>query len=389
MTEIQPVRMMRPNVNYNAVKIDIHNPQAKDTAQAVKIDVNNPQVKVGNKHCSNPVHADKTYDMPQKSVYDMPEKSIYEPKKEEEKKDKSATTPIVPAPVVIAKAAVEPVKVEEPASVLKAEKVETPVKAEPETKSEVKDAPKEPKFEAKAENKTIDAKISAEEEKKAEAAPKTVKIEEPKAATPQLDINAFIAKLADPDYNVQAQAMAATMQVALKAPEVADELLDKKVIDTLINVMTKDTSKLEGPTAQQIQIREKMVKGEKVTKEEAAEAEKTTPMELAERNKLYSMYTLASLQKVYADNIQKMNGTTPPLAELPGAAEIVEQATKNPNPMVRASALDALSYNQKPEYKKDLETIFKTAQNDEAEFVRVVAQEALKELSKAEEQPKA
>ena len=175
--------------------------------------------------------------------------------------------------------------------------------------------------------------------------------------------------------------------LAQSSPDKATALLDVKVIDTLLGIMDTDSSKLEGPTAQQLQIREKIIAGKPVTEAETAEANKISPMEQAERNKQYAIYTIAILQKIYGAEIEKINNTIVPLTELPGAAGIVEQVKNNPNPMVRASGIDALSYNQRPEYKQDLTTLFAIAQKDKDAVVQQAATKAIEKLAQVSAAP--
>ena len=94
------------------------------------------------------------------------------------------------------------------------------------------------------------------------------------------------------------------------------------------------------------------------------------------------MYAAATLQKLYGEEVQKLNNSTVPLTELPGAVTVVEQLKNNPNPTVRKSAIEALSYIQTPAYAKDLETIFSIAQKDQDENVQKAATEALDKAQK-------
>ena len=213
------------------------------------------------------------------------------------------------------------------------------------------------------------------------AAPQAVEVKAPEAAKPSVDVNAFIAKLSGSDYEQQAGAMEAIADLAQNSPKQASALLDVKVIDTLLGIMQTDSSKLTGPTPAQLQIREKIMGGKPVSEAETAEANKITPMELSERNKQYAIYTVAILQKLYGSEIEKMNSSVVPLTELPGAAGIVEQIKNNPNPMVRASGIDALSYIQRPEYKQDLSTLFTVAKSDKDVNVQQAATKALEKLA--------
>lgn len=351
MTQIPAVQAPQYQItaqpSYNAVKIDIHNPQVN--AQSCTQNPVKPSYK-----------EDPVYTYPQSSVYEVPKQSIYEPKQVTVTQPQSVQeVPTVPPPVIV-----QPTVVQTPSksSAVNATKtsVETPVATVEPKKIEVK-AP-----EVKAESK--------------------------------VDINEFISKMTSSDFEQQANAMEAIAEMVQSTPQKATELLDAKVIDTLLGIMSKDSSKLEGPTPQQLQIRENIMTGKPVTDAEKVEANKITPMELAERNKQYAIYTVAILEKLYGSEVEKISNTVVPLTELPGAAGIVEQVKNNPNPMVRAAALDALNYIQRPEYKQDLTTLFTIAQKDKDPSVQQIATKALEKIAKADapkineaqiEQPKA
>jgi uncharacterized membrane-anchored protein YjiN (DUF445 family) len=172
--------------------------------------------------------------------------------------------------------------------------------------------------------------------------------------------------------------MATTVQ---NNPEQAKDLLDTKVMDGLTNVIQADTSKLEGPSQQQLEIKNKIAQNKTVTDAEKAEADKVSPKEQAEMNKKYALYTTAMLQKVYGDSVEKMSNSVVPMTDLPDAAVVVEQVKSNSNPAVRSAAVDALSYIQRPEYKKDLNTIFTLAQKDQDAGVQEAAKTALDKLA--------
>lgn len=334
-----PQAPIAPQPSYNAVKIDIHNPQ-----------VNAPS-------CSQcqacaPVTA-PVYEYPQAPVYEVPKQSIYTPTPQQPVVAQPPAVqelPSVPPPVIV-----QPTITQIPAATIP---VATPA---------------------------IDATPITTPA--AVAAPQTVEVKAPEVTTPQIDLNEFISKLTSPDYEVQASTMESIADLVQKSPQKATELLDVKVVDTLLNIMGTDTSKLAGPTPQQLQIREKIMSGKPVTEAETTEASKITPMEQAERNKQYAIYTVAILQKLYGSEIEKMNSTVVPLTELPGAAGIVEQVKNNPNPMVRASGIDALSYIQRPEYKQDLTTLFTVAQKDQDLNVQQAAKKALEKLAKIADAP--
>jgi len=302
---------------------------------AVKIDINNPQVSTQPAHQVQqqaPVYTAPMYDYPQAQVYEMPVQSVYNQPQNYATPPIAQIAPPVPQPVVVQSQATS------------GEAMQTQTSGPSQTQ--------------------------------------TVDVKAPEKSTPKLDINEFISKLTSPDYEVQASAMEAIALLAQDSPQKATELLDVKVIDSLVGIIGKDSSKIEGPTPKQLQIREKIISGKKVSEAEMAEASKITPMEKAERNKMYAMYTVAILDKLYGSEIEKMDKTVVPLTELPGAANIVEQVKSNPNPMVRAAAVDALSYVGRPEYKQDLTTILTVAKNDKDANVKKAATVALDKLNK-------
>src|SRR5574344_1071391 len=208
----------------------------------------------------------------------------------------------------------------------------------------------------------------------------TPKVEQPAPINPQVDLNSFIARLTNPDYEVQAAAMEEIANMVKDEPQKATELLDEKVVKSLQDIIKADSSKLTGPTAQQVTARQKMLAGQKISDEETKLANTITPMEQSERNKSYAMYTMSIMEKLYGEEVKKLANTTVPLTELPGAVEIVEQLKDNPNPMVRTSAIEALSYIQQPAYKEDLKTLFQIAKNDQDKNVQDAAKVALSKL---------
>lgn len=221
--------------------------------------------------------------------------------------------------------------------------------------------------------------------KAAEAAKPEVVPSEP--VTPQVDLNSFIAKLANPDFDAQVSGMEEIAKMVKESPEKATELVDTKVFDALTNIINFDSSKLEGPTAEQVAAREKIMSGKEVTDQEKTLANTISPQEKAERNKSYALFTSAIMQKLYADEVARLSNSTVPLTELPGAVTIVDQLKDNPNPMVRASAIEALSYLQNPEYKKDLTTVFTVAKDDKDPNVAEAAKAALDKLNQVQAQP--
>ena len=346
----QPMQPVAQQPSYNAVKIDIINPQA------------------GAPMAQQPQYAQPTmsyYNPPQGQIYNYPQATqqpYYMPPQMTQAPVPQPTAPAavptqetqaIPSPVATAPIKTEPQAAPQP-QVVQQQNINVPPSVVP-------------------------APVVTPEKP---AAAKPVEVVPPAPVTPQVDLNGFIAKLTNPDYEVQANAMEEIANMVKDEPQKATELLDEKVINALNNIITADSSKLEGPSAEQIAARQKLMSGQKLTDEENKLANTMTPMEQAERNKSYAMFTESIMQKLYGDEVQKLSNTTVPLTELPGAVTIVDQLKDNPNPMVRASAIEALSYIQQPAYKEDLKTLFTIAQKDQDKNVQDAANAALDKLSK-------
>ena len=227
-----------------------------------------------------------------------------------------------------------------------------------------------------------DAKKAVDNTKNADKTAK-VDVKAPKELKPQVDVNAFIAELTNPDFEKQAKSMENIATMVNKEPQKATELLDERVVKSLNDILTKDTKNMVGPTKEQMEARQKIMSGKQVSDSEKELANKMTPKEQAERNKSYALFTMAIMQKLFGDEVEKLSGQVVPITELPGSVSVVEQLKSNPNPMVRASAIESLSYIQRPEYKNDLNTIFTIAKNDQDKNVQETATAALEKLNKA------
>ncbi len=231
------------------------------------------------------------------------------------------------------------------------------------------------------------AAVAAPEVQPKEVKPETtqpkVEVVKPEELKPQVDINAFIAELTNPDFEKQASAMENIAMMVNQEPQKATELLDERVVKALTDILNADTKELVGPSKEQMEARQKIMTGKQVSDAEKELANAMTPKEQAERNKSYALFTMAIMQKLFGDEVQKLSGQVVPITELPGAVAVVEQLKSNPNPMVRASAIESLSYIQRPEYKNDLNTIFTIAKNDQDKNVQETATAALAKLNKA------
>ena len=369
-----------PQPNYNAVKIDIHNPSVGNATCPIQQPQYNPQYAP----VTSPYYTD-----PQTQLYDYPQAVNYQPAYLPQAQapataSASATAnaaataqPVVQQPVVQQPAVQQPAPQACPPCP-PCPAVPAPQVAEAAAAATVSAAPQQVNI-----NQAPQPAPVVTEAPKAPAEAPKVEVVPPAPAAPLIDLNSFLARLSNPDFEVQANTMEeiANMVNDETQKAKATELLDSKVIDALTNIMTVDSSKLAGPTQEQIAARQKLMNGQQISDQEKALATTITPMEQAERNKSYAMFTSAILQKLYGDEINKLTGTTVPLTELPAAMTIVDQLKDNPNPMVRTSAIEALSYIQKPEYKKDLTTLFTIAKNDQDKGVQEAAAAALDKLN--------
>lgn len=214
-----------------------------------------------------------------------------------------------------------------------------------------------PNAEAKNEVKTPEKAIesfkgqAAEENKN--VTKKRPEIVKPETLKPQLDLDGLVEILNGKDYEEQANAMEAIAQVSKLAPEKADELLDVKVIDSLIGIMSQDTSKVP-------------------------EADR----KVVQRNKEYAMYTTAILQKQYTDGVKKVADATVPMEEIVGMAGIINELKSDEAAGSREAALASLSYIKAPEYKANLKDLLVEASRDIDPAVRKRAEKELAELDK-------
>ncbi len=213
--------------------------------------------------------------------------------------------------------------------------------------------------------------------------------------TKTVDIEKTITSLRSENYDIQALQMEEIAKIAAVEPDLLPEYIKSDVFSSLIDILNKDTTKLEAPSKEQIEIRDKALanlevlaiaqsKGEKLeeteipypdlTGEEINTALTLTSMEQAERNKEYAMYIIAVLSRTYADDVKKVSGNTVPLTDLPGMAEIVDTLRYNKNWLIRIAAIDALQICYRPEYKEETLEILKLASQDKHPQVAQVAQ---------------
>ena len=356
-----------PQPSYNAVKIDVNNPSVTPAGACA------PNVGVSQQY--NPQYATPTapyYNYPQAQLYNYPQAPAPYYMPPQTQQPQSAQPPACPPCPVCQPQQAAPAVAAVPAATpaVPAPQVTVQAPAPQLVNQQNMNVPPAP---------VVTQPIAAVQP--ASAVQPKVDVVPPSPMTPQVDLNAFIAKLTSADYEAQANGMEEIANMVKDEPQKATELLDEQIVNNLTAIIKKDSSKLAGPTKEQVAARQKLMGNKKVTDAEKQLAMTITPMEQAERNKSYAMFTLAIMQKLYGEEVAKLTNQTVPMTELPGMVTVVEQLKNNPNPMARVSALEALNYIQQPAYKQDLETLFKIAQNDKDPSVKEAAKSAQQKLN--------
>lgn len=224
----------------------------------------------------------------------------------------------------------------------------------------------------------------------AQPAATTAPTEATQPATPAvetLNVPAFTQRISSDNLEDAGKAIEEVADIAQTKPNEAPQLLDTGLMEALLGVIGKDSSALEGPTDKQKELRQQVLEGKQLSEADMAEANKITPLEMAERNKQYALFTTAILQNSLIDEFKKTNNMTPDIKDLPGMEQIVSTVKDNPNPMLRASALAALAYNARPEYKSVMTEIFELSKKDADENVQKVAEEGLAKLATIADAP--
>ena len=205
-------------------------------------------------------------------------------------------------------------------------------------------------------------------------------VEQAVAPDPSVTPEAFAGRLKTNDLEAQKTAIEEIAETVKNNETAGPILLDTQIFDALVEVINKDTSSLEAPSPEVLAIRQK----DPATLSEAEFAKASTPSELekAEINKQYALYTIAYMQERLNNELEKRNNSALELKDLPCIENVVATVKENQNPMLRVSALAALSHIARPEYKADLTTIFELAKSDEDPQVQESATKALESLNR-------
>ena len=212
----------------------------------------------------------------------------------------------------------------------------------------------------------------------APAAPATPAVEPAVAQNTGIDPQAFAGKLNSADLDAQ-KATIEEIATLVKTDKTAGPvLLDTQIFDALVGIINKDTSTLQGPTPEVIELRQKPQ--EQLSAADLAKAKTPSELEKAEINKQYALYTIAYMQERLNNELEARNGQTLELKDLPCIENVVETVKSNPNPTLRMSGIAALSHIAKPQYKADLTQVFELAKADEDARVKDAAAKAIANL---------
>ena len=209
---------------------------------------------------------------------------------------------------------------------------------------------------------------------------------EAKEATPAIDLKPIIGSLKSDDMDQQFMAIQQVAELGQNPKVPSDTLLNEEVFSNLKGIISKDTSNMPGPTAEQETLRNKKFSGEKLTKEQDALAETLAPQEVAEMNKMFATYALAITQKNFRESVNKeasKQGLEPvKLNEIPEMETVVNNIKSNPNPLIREASISALAYVAQPEDKETVSIILSTASNDPDPMVKEAANKAQDKINK-------
>ncbi len=366
---------------YNAVKIDIHQPEIKT--------------------CDNEVNK-KLYDYPSASVYDTkaPNKATLTPPFEIKQKE----IPVVKEPVIEE----EPIEnissyvdnepiIEEPAENISSYVDEPPIYYlegdSTETQNNSEPSLNE-SFEAHnpLNHQNVDKqKLAFGANEKVKQSNKTIensKLPETKNdAEPIFNTDEVVKTLNSKDLKEQTIGLATIAFICEENPNIAKQFLNPPIVKALTDILKQDSRKLAGPTPEQIKLRKEVMDGKKISDEQMKIASQSSPMEMSERNKQFAIYTIALLDGILINEFDKNNKTSSEKVELemrdlPGMDSVINVLKTNPNPVLRTTAIEALFFVAKPEFNPVIKPILKAAVNDKDIKVSETAKKALANIDK-------
>ena len=342
---------------YNAVKIDIHQPEVKTSEQIVD---------------------KKLYDYPSASVYDTnaPKKASITPPFEV--KPKEEPTPEIPTPIVDENSETndqstiyfdEGNSVDNEKNLNKNFEAHNPLNHQSVDKQKL-------------------AFGASEKIKKTDKTTENSKLPETKNdAAPIFNTDEVVKTLNSKDLKEQTIGLATIAFICEENPQIAKQFLNPPIVKALTDILKQDSKKLQGPTPQQIKLRKEVMEGKKISDEQMKIASQSSPMEMSERNKQFAIYTIALLDGILINEFDKNNKTSSEKVELemrdlPGMDDVINVLKTNPNPVLRTTAVEALFFVAKPQFNPVIKPILKAAANDKDIKVSETAKKALANIDK-------
>ena len=381
---IQPIDFDKPI--YNAVNINIRKPEvnagAKSEAQstnpltvnnnngiynAVKINIDNPKVNT---------EPQKIYDYPEAQQIVTYEMLHLDPIMVDTKEDEEAELNI-------------PAEEEKTDNTEEENSEETEIPAPNYTTLE---AEKEEITEKKTPDVTTKLSFRA-----AEKQVKKPEIIASEPILPKVDVIKVTKNLTSNDKDVQAQQIEEMFRAVLTDKELAKHYLVSDIFSELIKITEEDATKLQPPTKNQIEARQKLIANiiaverdkktadnlpYKMSEEEMMLATDLSPMELVERNKEYAIAALGALAELFIEDFEAKEGRIVPITDVPGVSAVVNALRKDPDSSVKITAIDALIHIRRPEYKEELAALFTLAQTDPNPKVSQAATAGLEAINK-------
>ena len=217
---------------------------------------------------------------------------------------------------------------------------------------------------------------------KTEPAQNKPEIQEPTEELPGVKVQSFTAGLNSDDMNVQAKTMNDICDAAKSDPQIAKALQSNEIYDALINIINKDVSGLQGPTDEILAKRQELF-SKATTPEQQAEAyaQTMTEQEAFTLHQREALFTMAVLQNAII-KLGEEAGKEVQIQTIPAIDTVVETVKSNPEPIMRAGAIQALSHIARPYFKPELEQIFTIAASDADPGVQEIANAANEQLAK-------
>ena len=236
---------------------------------------------------------------------------------------------------------------------------------------------------------------SVMEQAPAQQTPTEVEIENKpqEDATVKVDTDTLINNLKSTDAKTREAAINKLAEYAQDDDvNVIKQVITEPIMQTLVDIISEDTTGLQGPTQEQINVAEKVAKGEQLTPEEDKISEELSPRDAANQNRMFALYTLAMLQKFQREEVdqyietQKANGQEAisplKLEDVYGYNGVVDVIKNDPRPEVKVAAIQSLRHVAKPEDAETVKTVLADALNSNDEEVKAVAQETVAQYQK-------